>query len=81
MTKGWIRRLTAACWQHPRLVVLSVAAAVIGVGLQAAGPLLLKTAIDDSTAGRTDRLWTLMVALVVLRNPKALRPSCLASRL
>ncbi|MET8760897.1 ABC transporter ATP-binding protein [Lentzea sp. NPDC004782] len=66
MTEGWIRRLTAACWRHPRLVVLSVLAAVVGVGLQAAGPLLLKTAIDDSTAGRTDRLWALMVALVAL---------------
>ncbi|GAB2855664.1 ABC transporter ATP-binding protein [Lentzea nigeriaca] len=66
VTKGWIRRLTAACWQHPRLVVLSVLAAVVGVGLQAAGPLLLKTAVDDSTAGRTDRLWALMVALIVL---------------
>ncbi|MDX3656772.1 ABC transporter ATP-binding protein [Streptomyces sp. ID05-26A] len=66
MTKGWIRRLTAACWQHPRLVVLSLLAAVVGVGLQAAGPLLLKTAIDDSTGGRTDRLWPLMVALIVL---------------
>ncbi|MGW6932783.1 ABC transporter ATP-binding protein [Lentzea sp. NPDC054927] len=66
VTKGWIRRLTAACWQHPRLVVLSLIAAVVGVGLQAAGPLLLKTAIDDSTVGRTDRLWPLMVALVVL---------------
>jgi ATP-binding cassette subfamily B protein len=66
VTKGWIRRLTAACWQHPRLVVLSVVAAVVGVGLQAAGPLLLKTAIDDSTTGRTDRLWPLMVALIVL---------------
>ncbi|MFI6097182.1 ABC transporter ATP-binding protein [Lentzea sp. NPDC051213] len=66
VTKGWIRRLTAACWQHPRLVVLSVVAAVVGVGLQAAGPLLLKTAIDDSTTGRTDRLWVLTVALIVL---------------
>uniref|UniRef100_UPI0039BF037A ABC transporter ATP-binding protein n=1 Tax=Lentzea alba TaxID=2714351 RepID=UPI0039BF037A len=66
MTKGWIRRLIAACWQHPRLVVLSVVAAVVGVGLQAAGPLLLKTAVDDSTAGRTDRLWLLTVVLVVL---------------
>lgn len=66
VTKGWIRRLTAACWQHPRLVVLSLLAAVVGVGLQAAGPLLLKTAIDDSTGGRTDRLWPLMVALIVL---------------
>ncbi|HUQ61321.1 ABC transporter ATP-binding protein [Lentzea sp.] len=66
VTKGWIRRLTAACWQHPRLVVLSLVAAVVGVGLQAAGPLLLKTAIDDSAGGRTDRLWPLMVALIVL---------------
>ncbi|WP_439661546.1 ABC transporter ATP-binding protein [Lentzea sp. HUAS TT2] len=66
VTKGWIRRLSAACWQHPRLVVLSVLAAVVGVGLQAAGPLLLKTAIDDSTVGRTDRLWPLMAALIVL---------------
>ncbi|SDN89658.1 ATP-binding cassette, subfamily B [Lentzea jiangxiensis] len=66
MTKGWIRRLTAACWQHPRLVVLSVVAAVVGVGFQAAGPLLLKTAIDDSAVGRTDRLWPLVVALVGL---------------
>ncbi|WP_090095015.1 ABC transporter ATP-binding protein [Lentzea jiangxiensis] len=66
VTKGWIRRLTAACWQHPRLVVLSVVAAVVGVGFQAAGPLLLKTAIDDSAVGRTDRLWPLVVALVGL---------------
>ncbi|MGZ3142553.1 ABC transporter ATP-binding protein [Lentzea chajnantorensis] len=66
MKQGWVRRLVAACWQHPRLVVLSVVAAVLGVGLQAAGPLLLKVAVDDSTAGRTDRLVMLVVALVVL---------------
>lgn len=46
--------------------MLSLIAAVVGVGLQAAGPLLLKTAIDDSTAGRTDRLWGLAVALIVM---------------
>ncbi|GLZ29922.1 ABC transporter [Lentzea sp. NBRC 105346] len=46
--------------------MLSVAAAVVGVGLQAAGPLLLKTAIDDSAAGRTSRLVPLMIGLVVL---------------
>ncbi|TWP53257.1 ABC transporter ATP-binding protein [Lentzea tibetensis] len=61
---GWIRRLSAACWQHRRLVVLSVVAAVVGVGLQAAGPLLLKTAVDDSVGGRTDRL-LLVVAILV----------------
>jgi len=66
VTKGWIRRLVAACWRHPKLVVLSLIAAVVGVGLQAAGPLLLKTAVDDSTAGRTDRLWGLAVALIVM---------------
>ncbi|WP_231642282.1 ABC transporter ATP-binding protein [Nocardia sp. NRRL S-836] len=47
-------------------MVLSVVAAVLGVGLQAAGPLLLKVAVDDSTAGRTDRLVVLVVALVAL---------------
>ncbi|WP_407936500.1 ABC transporter ATP-binding protein [Lentzea tibetensis] len=64
MGTGWIRRLSAACWQHRRLVVLSVVAAVVGVGLQAAGPLLLKTAVDDSVGGRTDRL-LLVVAILV----------------
>ncbi|MFE2750767.1 ABC transporter ATP-binding protein [Actinosynnema sp. NPDC059335] len=63
---GWIRRLATACWQHRALVVWSVLAAVVGVGLQAVGPLLIKVAVDDAMAGRTDRLAVLAAALVGL---------------
>ncbi|MBC6448324.1 ABC transporter ATP-binding protein [Actinokineospora xionganensis] len=63
---GWIRRLTAACWRHRRLVVFSVVASVIGVGFQAAGPLLVKFVVDDAIAGTTERLVWLVVALVAM---------------
>ncbi|WP_051772501.1 ABC transporter ATP-binding protein [Saccharothrix sp. NRRL B-16314] len=65
-TDGWIRRLASACWKHRALVVWSILAAVVGVGLQAVGPLLIKVAVDDAVAGRTDRLTWLAVALVGL---------------
>ncbi|GAA1343828.1 ABC transporter ATP-binding protein [Catellatospora bangladeshensis] len=64
--EGWIRRLAAACWQHRPLVVWSVLAAVVGVGLQAVSPLLIKAAVDDAVAGRTDRLAVLAAVLVGL---------------
>ncbi|MPY78384.1 MAG: ATP-binding cassette domain-containing protein [Actinophytocola sp.] len=60
---GWIRRLAAACWQHRTLVLLAFGAAVLGVGLQAAGPLLIKLAVDDAVAGKTDRIGWLALGL------------------
>ncbi|MGQ0840303.1 ABC transporter ATP-binding protein [Actinokineospora sp.] len=63
---GWIRRLTAACWRHRRLVVLSVVASVIGVGFQAAGPLLIKFVVDDAVVGETARLGWLVAGLVAM---------------
>jgi ATP-binding cassette subfamily B protein len=63
---GWIRTLAAACWRHPKLVVLSLAAAVVGVGLQAAAPLLLKGAMDEAVAGRTQLLGWFALGLVGL---------------
>jgi ATP-binding cassette subfamily B protein len=63
---GWIRRLSAACWRHRRLVVLSVLSSVIGVGFQAAGPLLVKLVVDDAVAGTTGRLAWLVGALVLM---------------
>ena len=63
-TPGWIRRLSAACWQHRRLVLLSIAASVIGVGFQAAGPILVKFVIDDAVSGHTAGLGWLIVGLV-----------------
>ena len=46
---GWIRRLTAQCLQHRRLVVLACTATLIAVAVDLATPLLAKVAIDDAT--------------------------------
>nr|WP_246076700.1 ABC transporter ATP-binding protein [Amycolatopsis cihanbeyliensis] len=62
-----MRRLAAACWRHPVLVVLALGAAMLGTGLQAAAPLLVKTAVDDAVAGRTGNLGWLALALVGLQ--------------
>ncbi|WP_374201856.1 ABC transporter ATP-binding protein [Actinokineospora sp. PR83] len=61
---GWIRKLWTACWRHRRLVLLSMAASVVGVGFQAAGPLLVKFVVDDAVAGETARLAWLVAAMV-----------------
>ncbi|WIX85310.1 ABC transporter ATP-binding protein [Amycolatopsis sp. DG1A-15b] len=66
-TAGWIRRLSAAAWEHRVLVVLSLLAAAFGVGVQAASPLLVRTAVDDAVAGRTGGLPGIAVFLVALQ--------------
>ena len=63
---GWVRRIAAACWRHPILVVLSLGAAILGVGVQAASPLLIRDGIDTAVAGSTDGLGVLAVALLAL---------------
>jgi ATP-binding cassette subfamily B protein len=63
---GWIRRLAAACWRHPVLVVLALSAAIVGTGLQAATPLLVRSVVDDAVAGDTTRLGVLVAALLGL---------------
>ncbi|WP_037294705.1 ABC transporter ATP-binding protein [Saccharomonospora azurea] len=64
---GWIRRLASACWRHPVLVVLALSAAVVGVGLQAATPLLVRAAVDGAVAGDTSDLTLLAGGLVGLQ--------------
>ncbi|MGH3786160.1 MAG: ABC transporter transmembrane domain-containing protein [Pseudonocardiaceae bacterium] len=61
---GWIRRLWVACWRHPRLVVAALLASGIGVGMEAATPLITRLAVDDAVAGTTERLSWLIAALV-----------------
>jgi ATP-binding cassette subfamily B protein len=58
-----VRRLSAACWRHPVVVVLSLGAAVLGVGQQAVAPLVVRLAVDDAVAGTTTRLGWLIGAL------------------
>jgi ATP-binding cassette subfamily B protein len=64
---GWVRRLSAAAWEHRALVVLSLLAAVFSVGVQAASPLLVRTAVDDAVAGQTGALPGIAVFLVALQ--------------
>jgi ATP-binding cassette subfamily B protein len=59
-----VRRLSAACWRHPVVVVLSLGAAVLGVGQQAVAPLVVRLAVDDAVAGTTTRLGWLITALI-----------------
>ncbi|GHF46758.1 ABC transporter [Amycolatopsis bartoniae] len=61
---GWIRRLAAAAWRHPWLVVLSLTAAVVSVGFQAASPLFVRAAVDDAVGGDTGQLGLLAGGLV-----------------
>jgi ATP-binding cassette subfamily B protein len=49
------------------VVVLSLAAAIVGVGLQATSPLLVKVAVDDAVGGRTGQLGGLAVALIAVQ--------------
>ncbi|MBB3663946.1 ATP-binding cassette subfamily B protein [Prauserella sediminis] len=63
---GWVRRVAAACWRHPALVVLAFGAAVLGVGVQAVSPLLIREGVDGAVAGSTANLPWLAVALLAL---------------
>ncbi len=49
------------------LVTLALAAAVLGVGVQAGTPLLVRAAVDDAVDGETGRLGLLAAALLALQ--------------
>ena len=63
---GWIRRLTAACWRHPGLTLAALLASGVGVGMDAATPLLTRAAVDGAVAGQTAQLNWLVSALAGL---------------
>jgi len=48
-------------------VVLAMTAAVLSVGVQAASPLLVRSAVDDAVAGHTSALSGLAIGLVALQ--------------
>jgi ATP-binding cassette, subfamily B, bacterial len=59
-------KLAGACWRHPWITSAALLGSVLGVGLEAAGPLLIMVAVDDAIAGTTDRLAVLVAVLAVL---------------
>ncbi|HET8641760.1 MAG TPA: ABC transporter ATP-binding protein, partial [Pseudonocardiaceae bacterium] len=81
---GWIRRLGGACWRHPVIASAALTGSVLGVGLEAVGPLLTMLAVDDAVAGTTDRLAglvALLAGLAVLRFAAAFARRYLGGRL
>ncbi|WP_049575929.1 ABC transporter ATP-binding protein [Streptomyces sp. SBT349] len=48
---GWIRRLTAYCWRYRRNLLLSVGSSLVGMGVMALMPLIIKVVIDDVVIG------------------------------
>jgi ABC-type multidrug transport system, ATPase and permease components len=63
---GWIRRLLRACLQHRAVMFGALAASILGVGLDAIGPLLTRVAVDEAVAGSTELLGPVVVAFAVL---------------
>jgi len=64
--RGWIRRLVRACLLHRRVTAAALSASVLGVSLEAVGPLLTRIAVDDAVAGSTAVLGAVVAAIVGL---------------
>ncbi|MFC5995093.1 ABC transporter ATP-binding protein [Pseudonocardia hispaniensis] len=82
--QGWIRRLAGACWRHRGVTVGALLASVLGVSLDAIGPLLLRVAVDDAVGGSTDLLGVIVAAilgLAVLRFASSFLRRYLAGRM
>ncbi|WP_043509858.1 ABC transporter ATP-binding protein [Actinoalloteichus caeruleus] len=63
---GWVRRLASASWRHRRTVLLAFGASVLGVGLEAAAPLLTRVVVDRAVDGSTEGIGLLVGLLFVL---------------
>jgi ATP-binding cassette subfamily B protein len=63
---GWLRRLTAECLAHRRLVAITLSVTFIAVAVDLVVPLLSKAALDLATGAATGRgLESLTVPLIV----------------
>ncbi|GAA4549284.1 ABC transporter ATP-binding protein [Pseudonocardia xishanensis] len=65
-TTSWIRRLIRECLRHRGIAVGALLASVLGVSLDAIGPLLTRVAVDDAVAGVTDALLAIVLAILGL---------------
>jgi ATP-binding cassette subfamily B protein len=61
-----MRRLVRACFRHRRTAIGALVVSVLGVSLDAVGPLLTRVAVDDAVAGSTAVLATVVAAFLVL---------------
>jgi len=65
-TSGWLRRLLPVVLAHRRLLIASVAAAVVSVLAMVAVPAVTSRAIDEALIGRDAPLWPFVAAIVGL---------------
>jgi ATP-binding cassette, subfamily B, bacterial len=63
--RGWLRRLLAHCWRHPRRVVLAVGGSLLGMAVTALTPLLQRTIVDDAILSHTRPLAPLAALLLL----------------
>jgi ATP-binding cassette subfamily B protein len=61
-----VRRLAGDCWRHRGLTVGALTASVLGVSLEALGPLLVALAVDRAVQGSTEGLGLIVAGVVAL---------------
>ncbi|MFI9561063.1 ABC transporter ATP-binding protein [Nonomuraea endophytica] len=62
----WLVRLVSDCRRHPVVAALAAFAAIMVVGLEGLGPLIMQRLVDDAVGGHTTRLMVLGGALAAL---------------
>jgi ATP-binding cassette, subfamily B, bacterial len=65
-TPGWIRRLIRASLRHRGIAITALVASGLGTSLDAVGPLLTRSAVDEAVAGSTATLVPIVIAILGL---------------
>ncbi len=63
--EGWLRRLTAYCWQHKRLTVVALGASLVATLVTTVIPLIQRDIIDNSIVTHAQPIWPGATALIV----------------
>ncbi|MGV9677702.1 ABC transporter ATP-binding protein [Nocardia sp. NPDC003482] len=83
-TRGWVRRLWAACLEHPWVTAGVVVSIVCGAGAEVAVPVAAKRALDEARVGDVRGIavvaW-ILVALALIRFTTSYGRRWLAGRL
>ncbi|MFI0484445.1 ABC transporter ATP-binding protein [Actinomadura sp. 9N215] len=82
--RHWLARLAGECRRHPAACALAGLAAVLVIGLEGVGPLIVRQVVDDAVGGRTGRLLlfgAVLAALACLRFAGSFASKYAADRL
>ena len=62
--QGWLRRLARYCWHYRTQVLLAFGASLLGMGVQAAVPLVERLVVDDAVLAKSQPLLPWVLVLV-----------------